>query len=187
MKLKINKSRQNIVTFFHNRKFRLYVCTIKFSPHRDVEFTEEKKQDYNEISALYSRDWKKKGRREEELRSVSTGNRSGYIERHRGLVSHVLFFSRPRLIATSFATFRSISLRRSPLSSSGGHYEASSSRARLSQRIFALRPINKVIVTEWLQIIISGQLNAPRRAAKEANGCKSVSPACLRARDAVLP
>lgn len=57
--------------------------------------------------------------------------------------------------------------------------------ARLSERIFALRPIDKAIVTEWLQIIISEQLNAPRRAAEEANGCKPVSPG--GARDAVLP
>ncbi|EFN60331.1 hypothetical protein EAG_04059 [Camponotus floridanus] len=35
--------------------------------------------------------------------------------------------------------------------------------------------LDKAIVTERSRIIISGQLNASRRAAKEANGCESVS------------
>lgn len=48
-------------------------------------------------------------------------------------------------------------------------------RVCASERVCFAADLDKAIVTERSRIIISGQLNASRRAAKEANGCESVS------------
>lgn len=83
------------------------------------------------------------------------------------------FFSSPSRVTCITSRKKRVSFSNVLSSSNRERREFASEAA--SERVCFAADLDKAIVTERSRIIISGQLNASRRAAKEANGCESVS------------